>query len=112
VPGLKDRYTLLSYNILKDLWLYYTKYHPIKYLFEGQFGGKYSANSVGKLISAAAHKAGIRKRVTPHVLRHSFATHLLEARTNLRHIQLLLGHNSTKTTEIYTTWLQVLLKIH
>lgn len=100
--GKKDRYTILSKNTLKDLRIYFKKWKPRTYLFEGQIGEKYHANSVGKLVSAAGVNAQLSKRVTPHMLRHSFATHLLEAGTDLRHIQLLLGHNSTKTTEIYT----------
>lgn len=100
--GKKDRYTILSQNTLEDLRTYYKIWKPIEYLFEGQFGGKYNSNSVGKLVKKAGYMAGIKKNVTPHMLRHSFATHLLEAGTDLRHIQLLLGHNSTKTTEIYT----------
>ena len=100
--GNKDRISLLSPSILKDLQKYYKEYRPKKHLFEGLKGGKYSATSIIKIISSAAKKAGIHKRVTPHMLRHSFATHLLENGTDIRHIQLLLGHSSTKTTEIYT----------
>lgn len=100
--GNKDRYTLLSKKALVDLREYFREYLPKVYLFEGQYGGKYSANSVGKIITTAAIKAGIQKKVSPHTLRHSFATHLLESGTDLRYIQLLLGHSSTKTTEIYT----------
>ncbi|MFC5194759.1 tyrosine-type recombinase/integrase [Bizionia hallyeonensis] len=100
--GNKDRYTILSTNALKDLREYYKQWKPQEYLFEGIKNKQYSTGSVGKIISAAAIKAGIRKHVTPHTLRHSFATHLLENGTDLRYIQLLLGHNSTKTTEIYT----------
>ena len=100
--GNKDRYTLLSKNALNDLRIYFKEYRPIKYLFEGPYKNQYSANSVGKVVTSAAIKAGIQKRVSPHTLRHSFATHLLESGTDLRYIQLLLGHSSTKTTEIYT----------
>jgi len=100
--GNKDRYTLLSKTTLKDLRSYFKQYRPNDYLFESPNKGKYSPNSVGKIVVNAAIKAGIRKHVTAHTLRHSFATHLLEAGTDIRYIQLLLGHNSTKTTEIYT----------
>jgi site-specific recombinase XerD len=100
--GNKDRYTVLSKKLLSDLRLYYTKYHPKTYLFESPGGGQYSATSVLNIVSKAANKARIPKRVTPHMLRHSFATHLLEKGTDLRKIQVLLGHNSSKTTEIYT----------
>ncbi len=99
--GNKDRFTVLSQSLLVDLRAYYTAYRPKNFLFEGAKGGKYSATSVMNIIYRAAKKAGIRKRVSPHMLRHSFATHLLENGTDIRHIQLLLGHNSTKTTEIY-----------
>jgi len=100
--GNKDRYTLLSDTLLKELRAYFVKWRPTSYLFEGQTGGRYSAESVAQIVSKAAQAAKIKKRVTPHMLRHSFATHLLEAGTDLRYIQVLLGHKSSKTTEIYT----------
>jgi len=100
--GKKDRISLLSDNLLQLLRQYYKEYKPNKYLFEGQNGGKYSPTSIANILKKAALKAGIKKKVTPHMLRHSFATHLLEQGTDLRYIQELLGHNSSKTTEIYT----------
>ena len=100
--GNKDRYTLLSKNALHDLRLYFKEYKPNDYLFEGQKGGKYSGESILRIVKMAAKKAGLRKNVSPHILRHSFATHLLESGVDLRQIQVLLGHNSSKTTEIYT----------
>lgn len=100
--GNKDRQTLLSKTSLHDLRLYFTKYRPLVYLFEGINGKKYSGASVLKIVKTAAERAKIRVRITPHVLRHSFATHLLESGTDLRQIQVLLGHASSKTTEIYT----------
>lgn len=100
--GNKDRMTLLSKNVLEDLRGYFKEYKPKDWLFEGSKGGKYSAESVVKIIKRSCFKAKIKRNVTPHILRHSFATHLLEAGTDLRYIQTLLGHNSSKTTEIYT----------
>jgi len=100
--GKKDRISLLSENILRILRKYYKEYKPKEYLFEGAKGGKYSPTSVAKVLKNAANKAGIKKNITPHMLRHSFATHLLEQGTDLRYIQELLGHSSSKTTEIYT----------
>jgi len=100
--GKKDRFTLLSEKLVIELRTYYKEYHPRIWLFEGQKGGQYSATSIEKLFREAVKRARIRKHVTPHSLRHSFATHLLEQGTNLRYIQELLGHSSTKTTEIYT----------
>ncbi|MEQ8239793.1 MAG: tyrosine-type recombinase/integrase [Cyclobacteriaceae bacterium] len=100
--GKKDRLTLLANNLLIDLRKYYKAYHPKVYLFEGAGAEKYSATSIAKIISRAAQAANIKKRVTPHMLRHSFATHLLEDGVDLRYIQALLGHNSSRTTEIYT----------
>lgn len=100
--GNKDRMVMLSVSLLQDLRNYFTIFRPKKYLFEGHNGGLYSARSVQNLVKDAAKKAGIIKKVTPHVLRHSFATHLLENGTDIRYIQELLGHQSIKTTEIYT----------
>ncbi len=100
--GNKDRLVMLSQSLLEDLRIYYKEYKPKAYLFEGQNNGMYSEKSVQNVVKAAAQRAGIRKKVTPHTLRHSFATHLLEAGTDIRYIQQLLGHKSIKTTEIYT----------
>lgn len=101
--GNKDRYTVLNKSVLDDMRKYFTIYKPKTYLFENPISGnKYSSSSVLQIVIKAAKNAGIKERVTPHMLRHSFATHLLESGTDIRYIQLLLGHNSTKTTEIYT----------
>ena len=100
--GNKDRYSILSKTLIPVLTEYLHRYNPDQYLFESPKGGAYSASSVLKIVSRAAKRAGIRKRATPHMLRHSFATHLLEKGVDLRRIQVLLGHNSSKTTEIYT----------
>ncbi|WP_217495858.1 site-specific tyrosine recombinase/integron integrase [Mangrovivirga cuniculi] len=100
--GKKDRTTLLSEKTLALLREYYKKYKPKRWLFEGQGGEKYSSSSLRKVFHRAKKNAGIKKDATLHTLRHSFATHLLERGTNLRYIQNLLGHSSSKTTEIYT----------
>ncbi len=100
--GSKDRYTLLSKTSLRLLRKYFKAYNPIDYLFNGQYGGRYSASSLSNILQIAIKKSGVTKRGGLHVLRHSFATHLLEAGTDIRYIQVLLGHGSSKTTEIYT----------
>ena len=100
--GNKERLTILSPKVLERLRVYHSIYKPKLFLFEGPGAKQYSAESVFKIVKNAARKAGIRKGITPHVLRHSFATHLLESGVDLRYIQVLLGHSSTKTTEIYT----------
>jgi len=100
--GKKDRHTLLSEKLVRLLRDYYRWYKPKLWLFEGQGGGQYSATSIENIFRKALKKAQIEKHATPHTLRHSFATHLLEQGINLRYIQEILGHSSTKTTEIYT----------
>ncbi|MBK7946860.1 MAG: tyrosine-type recombinase/integrase [Flavobacteriales bacterium] len=100
--GNKDRITLLSRKALVALEEYLAKYKPKRHLFEGPDGGPYSPRSVQVTFHRAREKAGITKPATVHTLRHSFATHLLEKGTDLRYIQALLGHSSSKTTEIYT----------
>ena len=100
--GKKDRIVMLSQKILVLLRDYFKEYKPKDYLFEGQYGAKYSEASLRKVLQKACVKANVLERPTLHWLRHSFATHLLEAGTDIRYIQQLLGHASTKTTEIYT----------
>lgn len=101
--GRKDRYTLLGDAALAALREYWKAYRPQKWLFEGQTPGKpLSKKTAEEVFTQAARRAGIRKHVTFHSLRHSFATHLHEAGVDIRYIQELLGHSSTKTTEIYT----------
>jgi integrase/recombinase XerD len=99
----KDRIVPLSDKLLEMLREYYKTYKPKVWLFEGQQAGEpYSEKSLESLIKQAVSKASINKPVTLHWLRHSYATHLLESGTDLRYIQELLGHNSSRTTEIYT----------
>lgn len=100
--GKKDRYSLLSNKLLLLLRKYYQEYQPDYWLFEGATGGPYSKSSIQKIFKRALKASGILKPATVHSLRHSFATHLLERGVNLRYIQTLLGHSSSKTTEIYT----------
>jgi integrase/recombinase XerD len=101
--GKKDRIAPLSPKILALLREYYLIYKPSYYLFEGQVKNtEYSEQSLQSVLKQALQKANIKKPVTLHWLRHSYATHLLESGTDLRFIQELLGHNSSKTTEIYT----------
>ncbi|MBL7135232.1 MAG: site-specific integrase [Candidatus Marinimicrobia bacterium] len=100
--GKKDRISLLSDRVLTLLREYYKQYKPKEWLFEGQKGGQYSKKSVQNIFKNALLKSKIGKRASVHTLRHSFATHLLEQGTDLRYIQVLLGHKNSKTTEIYT----------
>jgi integrase/recombinase XerD len=101
--GRKDRYTLLSKKTANLLKKYINAYKPEKWLFEGQNPANHlSIRSAEKVFENACKAAGIKKKVSIHCLRHSFATHLLENGTDIRYIQELLGHASSRTTQIYT----------
>jgi len=100
--GFKDRITVLATTTAEVLDAYIKSYSPKNYLFEGQNGGKYSARSINKFIQRNAKSAKIMQHISAHTLRHSFATHLLNNGTDIRLIKELLGHNSIKTTQIYT----------
>ena len=100
--GRKDRNVVMS-HVLKPLMLnYLSTYKPQLFVIEGRDGGPYSATSIRHFLKKSCKLAGIKKQVTPHVLRHSYATHLMENGVDLRHIQLLLGHAKPETTMIYT----------
>jgi len=100
--GKKDRMVPLSKTLLKTLREYYKEYRPARFLFEGQSGDAYSIRSAQQVLQDAKARAGIKKKGSIHGLRHSYATHLLEAGTDIRLIQELLGHNTIRTTMRYT----------
>jgi len=101
--GYKDRIVPISPRTIEMVDDYIKSYKPINYLFEGQKAGEqYTASSLEKVLKRACLKAGLRSEISLHWLRHSYATHLLESGTDLRYIQELLGHSSSRTTEIYT----------
>lgn len=100
--GNKSREVPAPTTLIGQLRQYYKYYRPKTYLFEGyKPGTPYSATSIQNIVKDAATKAGIKKDVSPHILRHSFATHMLEKGVNLKRLQIILGHNAMKTTSIY-----------
>jgi site-specific recombinase XerD len=101
--GRKDRYVMLSSILLETLRDYWKAYRPSDWLFPGLEAHKQlDRQSVNCICRAAGRRAGLARRISPHTLRHTFATHLLEAGTDIRTIQALLGHRSLRTTALYT----------
>ncbi len=99
--GGKDRLITIPKSIINELQSFITLNNS-QYVFESQQGGKLSSRTISLIVDHVARKSGIKKKISPHTFRHSYATHLLEQGTDLRIIQKLLGHSSVKTTEIYT----------
>ncbi|MFX0557251.1 tyrosine-type recombinase/integrase [Maribacter sp. CXY002] len=100
--GRKDRVVMLAKSFVPLLSNYVTTYRPKKYFVEGMGGSYYSPTSIRAFLKRSCKTAGITKKVTPHTLRHSYATHLIENGVGLRHVQELLGHSKPETTMIYT----------
>ena len=107
--GAKDRMILISNSLIEELKEFLKDKKPEDYVFSGR-NGKLSKRNVQKVVKLAAQRAGITKKVSPHTLRHSFATHLLESGVDIRKIQVLLGHSNLSTTQIYTSVSQAELK--
>ena len=105
--GKKDRKTILSEHLIDLLRKYYKQYKPSYWLFEGQTGGKYSVSSIRAIFRKSVSETNSNPWATVHTLRHSFATHCIENNINLRYLQNMLGHNSPKTTELYTKTIQI-----
>ena len=100
--GAKDRQVMLSETILRLLEKYYYEYRPKEYVLNGQFDLQYSERSVGQVVKQLARKAGIKKQVWTHLIRHCSFTHMVEQGVDINLIQRIAGHNSPKTTAIYT----------
>jgi len=101
--GRKDRVVPISAKTIEFMREYYHQFHPRTYLFEDRFAGnRYGERSLENVLKKSTSMAGIKKPVTLHWLRHSYATHLHESGVDIRFIQVLLGHKSSRTTEIYT----------
>ena len=100
--GNADRIVPVPQKVWEKIRLYTNGYKPVTYLFEGQSGGRYSVESVYSVFKQSLRRSGIRKDAGIHCLRHSYATHLHESGLDIRYIQELLGHKSSRTTEIYT----------
>ncbi len=100
--GNKDRQVMLDESVLKLLREYYECYKPKEYLFNGQFTNQYSASSIRQFIKTYSEKAGLKKRVYTHLIRHCSFTHMVEQGTDINLIQQLAGHSNVKTTNIYT----------
>ena len=98
----KDRVVPLSKTLLELLRVYYRAVHPRDWLFPGRYGQHLSVRVAQHAVKRARRVSGLKRPMTVHTLRHGFATHLLEAGTNLRTLQLLLGHSSLRTTSVYT----------
>jgi site-specific recombinase XerD len=100
--GRKDRYVGIASSVLPLLHNYRNSYHTRTYLFEGAAGKRYSASSVRAFLKRSCKAAKITKHITPHTLRHSYATHLVENGAGIAHVQRLLGHSKPETTMLYT----------
>ena len=100
--GRKDRYVPLAKSFKPLLMNYLTTYQPKRFFIEGKPSEKYTAGSIRAFLKTSCKSAAIHKHITPHSLRHSFATHMIESGVNLRYVQQILGHKNSKTTEIYT----------
>jgi integrase/recombinase XerD len=99
--GGKDRQVMLNQNLLDMLRKYFLEYKPKEYLFNGQNSLQYSERSIAQFLKHYAEKAGLNKRIYPHLIRHCSFTHLVEAGTDINLIQRLAGHQSVKTTNLY-----------